>query len=158
LDARWNFERTHCVLADLNERVAAVQAQEERETLLRQIGELAHIGAWAVDLESGRLSATDEVARIHEADPASVDTLASALQFFCEQDRVRIEAVIEGAVERGEPWDIEAQMSTRAGRQKWVRVLGTPVTEHGRVVRLRGTVQDITERRRMELELSRHRT
>ena len=30
--------------------------------------------------------------------------------------------------------------------------------EHGRVVRLRGTVQDITERRRMELELSRHRT
>ena len=158
LDARGNFERTHCVLADLNERVAAVQAQEERETLLRQIGELAHIGAWAVDLESGRLSATDEVARIHEADPASVDTLASALQFFCEQDRVRIEAVIEGAVERGEPWDIEAQMSTRAGRQKWVRVLGTPVTEHGRVVRLRGTVQDITERRRMELELSRHRT
>lgn len=158
LDARGNFERTHCVLADLNERVAAVQAQEERETLLRQIGELAHIGAWAVDLESGRLSATDEVARIHEADPASVDTLASALQFFCEQDRVRIEAVIEGAVERGEPWDIEAQMSTRAGRQKWVRVLGTPLTEHGRVVRLRGTVQDITERRRMELELSRHRT
>ncbi|MCP2880970.1 hypothetical protein NK960_23870, partial [Salmonella enterica subsp. enterica serovar Typhimurium] len=40
LDARGNFERTHCVLADLNERVAAVQAQEERETLLRQIGEL----------------------------------------------------------------------------------------------------------------------
>ena len=158
LDARGNFERTHCVLADLNERVAAVQAQEERETLLSQIGELAHIGAWAVDLESGRLSATDEVARIHEADPASVDTLASALQFFREQDRVRIEAVIEGAVERGEPWYIEAQMSTRAGRQKWLRVLGTPVTEHGRVVRLRGTVQDVTERRRMELELSRHRT
>ncbi|MBL8468318.1 MAG: PAS domain S-box protein [Methyloversatilis discipulorum] len=158
LDARGNFARTHCVLADLSERVAAVQAREERETLLRQIGELAHIGAWAVDLESGRLSATDEVARIHEADPASVDTLASALQFFREQDRVRIEAVIDGAVERGEPWDIEAQMHTRAGRQKWVRVLGTPVTENGRVVRLRGTVQDITERRRMELELSRHRT
>lgn len=158
VDARGNFERTHCVLADLSQRVAAMQAQEEHETLLRQIGELAHIGAWAVDLESGRLSATDEVARIHEADPASVDTLASALQFFREQDRLRIEAVIEGAVERGEPWDIEAQMSTRAGRQKWVRVLGTPVTEHGRVVRLRGTVQDVTERRRMELELSRHRT
>lgn len=158
VDARGNFERTHCVLADLSQRVAAMQAQEEHETLLRQIGELAQIGAWAVDLESGRLSATDEVARIHEADPASVDTLASALQFFREQDRLRIEAVIEGAVERGEPWDIEVQMSTRAGRQKWVRVLGTPVTEHGRVVRLRGTVQDVTERRRMELELSRHRT
>ena len=158
LDARGYFERTHCVLADLSERVAAVQAREERETLLRQIGELAHIGAWAVDLESGRLSATDEVARIHEADPASVDTLASALQFFREQDRKRIEAVIDSAVERGEPWDIEAQMHTRAGHQKWVRVLGTPVTENGRVVRLRGTVQDVTERRRMELELSRHRT
>lgn len=157
VDARGDFERTHCVLADLSERVAALQAREEHETLLRQIGELAHIGAWALDLESGRLSATDEVARIHEADPASVDTLASALQFFREQDRLRIEAVIEGAVERGEPWDIEVQMSTRAGRQKWVRVLGTPVTEHGRVVRLRGTVQDVTERRRMELELSRHR-
>lgn len=158
LDARGYFERTHCVLADLSERVAAVQAQEERETLLRQIGELAHIGAWAVDLESGRLSATDEVARIHEADPASVDTLANALKFFREQDRKRIQAVIDGAVERGEAWDIEAQMYTRAGRQKWVRVLGTPVTENGRVVRLRGTVQDITERRRMELELSSHRT
>ena len=158
LDARGNFERTHCVLADLSERVAVMQAQEERETLLRQVGELAHIGAWAVDLETGRLSATDEVARIHEADPASVDTLASALQFFREDDRAHIEAVIEGAVERGEPWDIEAQMSTRAGRQKWVRVLGTPMAENGRVVRLRGTVQDITERRRMELELRRHRS
>jgi PAS domain S-box-containing protein len=158
LDARGNFERTHCVLADLSARVAAEQAQEEHETLLRQIGELAHIGAWAVDLESGRLSATDEVARIHEADPASVDTLASALQFVNEQDKARIGALIEGAVERGESWDIEVLMHTRPGRQKWVRVLGSPVTENGRVVRLRGTVQDVTEGRRMELELSRHRT
>lgn len=157
IDARGNFIRTHCILADMTERAAAVQALAERETLLREIGELAHVGGWSYDVGSGRLATTGEVTRICGADTDWLRNDATACGPLGEEDGRRLRAALSAALHRGEGFDLELAAQRPGAGPGWIRILGVPVSENGCIVRLRGTVQDISERRRMQDELDTHR-
>ena len=50
-------------------------------------------------------------------------------------------------------YDLEVRLVSAKGVPKWVRTSGRPVMEGGRVVKVQGALQDITERKHMELEL-----
>jgi len=57
------------------------------------------------------------------------------------------------AIEEGEPFDLEAPFTTARGRQLWVRAKGEPVESRGRVVAVRGALQDVTEQKKSRQEL-----
>src|SRR5690606_29633067 len=63
----------------------------------------------------------------------------------------RDEAVIERnfrrAVETGEPYDLELSFIRASGERIWVRTIGKPVMENGKVVRVTGNIMDITDRK-----------
>lgn len=154
--SRGEFLRTHCVLTDMTEQARARRALEERETLLREIGEIAQVGGWSLDIVSGQLSITDEVMHIYGAEPGQLSSLDLALDRLDDEGRQRVLDAISRAVTHGTRYDLELSITTWNGQSKWVRALGVPVMEDGHVVRLRGTVQDITERRRLKDELLAH--
>ncbi|WP_439536534.1 PAS domain S-box protein [Methyloversatilis sp.] len=149
-DLDGKFVCTHCILADITERTAVASALKEREELLREMGEMAHIGAWSLDVASGRVSSTDEVMRIHDIAPGDEATLASGLERFDGEHRRRLEAAIRSAIDAAQPYDLELEMTSATGRRKWVRAVGSPVSDGSRMVRLRGTLQDVTDRKRAE--------
>jgi light-regulated signal transduction histidine kinase (bacteriophytochrome) len=65
------------------------------------------------------------------------------------------QATIE-AVEQGKKWDIETLAVTKNNKTLWVRHIGEPVFNHqGQVVKVRGTLTDIDQYKKHELELSR---
>ena len=149
-DVDGKFVCTHSVLADITERTAVATALKEREELLREMGEMAHIGAWSLDVASGRVTSTEEVMRIHDLAPDADATLASGLERFDGEHRHRLEAAIQAAISAAQPYDLELEMTSATGRRKWVRAVGAPVSDGGRVVRLRGTLQDVTDRKSAE--------
>jgi C4-dicarboxylate-specific signal transduction histidine kinase len=57
---------------------------------------------------------------------------------------------VKKALEDGIPYDLEAPFITAKNRRIWVRVQGFPVMLDGKVVKLQGTFQDISERKRSE--------
>ncbi len=59
------------------------------------------------------------------------------------------------ALEHGIPYDLEAPFITAKKRRIWVRVQGFPVMLDGKVVKLQGTFQDISDRKRNEEFLKR---
>ena len=149
-DVAGKFARTHCILADITERTAVASALKEREELLREMGEMAHIGAWSLDVATGRVTSTDEVMRIHDIAPGDDATLASGLERFDGEHRRRLESAIRSAIDKAQPYDLELEMTSATGRRKWVRAVGSPVGDGSRVVRLRGTLQDVTDRKLAE--------
>ncbi|MDP2869604.1 PAS domain S-box protein [Methyloversatilis sp.] len=149
-DADGKFVCTHSILVDITERAAVASALKEREELLREMGEIAHIGAWSLDVASGRVSSTEEVMRIHDIDAGDEATLASGLERFDGDHRRRLEVAIRLAIDTAQPYDLELEMTSAAGRRKWVRAVGAPVSDGSRVVRLRGTLQDVTDRKQAE--------
>jgi two-component system, sensor histidine kinase and response regulator len=149
-DAQGTFLRAHCILADMTERDRATRALRERDDLLREMGELAHIGAWAFDVATGHGMWTDEVMRMQEVAPGDDATADLGLSLFHGEHRTRIEQAINDAITHGTPYDLELELVTARGNLRWVRTVGQPVFEGDRVVKLRGTLQDVTARKQAE--------
>lgn len=138
------------VARDITERKRSEVKLHFHEALLRETGRIAKVGGWQFDVATGEGFWTEEVARIHDLDPDDPTSRDIGLRFFDVESRSRIEAAIEAATRHGTPYDLELQITTAAGVRKWVRTIGHPVVEGGKVVRLRGTFQDISDRKRSE--------
>lgn len=123
------------------------------ENVLRETGMIAKVGGWHLDARTGEAYWTNEVARIHDLPPENSISKAAALSYYHGESRVKIEAAVNAAIEEGRPYDLELEIVTAKGVRKWIRTIGHPVVEEGRVTLVRGSIQDITERKRMELAL-----
>lgn len=142
-----------CVCRDISARKHAEGELRERDEMLREMSAIAHIGAWRFDPQTGRGSWTDEVARIHDVDPARTPDVEFGLDFYRGEYRQRMETAIGEAVEHARPYDLEVELISARGRRRWVRSIGLPIVRDGRVVLVRGSLQDITERKAAEVAL-----
>jgi len=131
----------------------AASAARASEDLLQSMGRAAQIGGWELDPVSGAGRWTEEVARIHDLDPSVQPNKDMGIEFFTEVSRIRMRAAVQQALEDGTPYDLELELLSAQGVPKWVRAICQPVLENNRVVRLRGSLQDITDRKRSEQAL-----
>ncbi|MFA4917853.1 MAG: GAF domain-containing protein [Thermodesulfovibrionales bacterium] len=138
------------------ERKRAEEALQYHEELLRETGKIAKVGGWEFDPVSRKGTWTDEVTRIHELDPETETNMELGLSFYQGESRIKIETAVKEAIELGKPYDLELEIITAKGNHKWVRTIGHPIIENGKVVKIRGSFQDITERKKAEEELKRN--
>ena len=143
------------IFRDISERKHTESALADALALQRRTGELARVGGWALDLPHGQPVWTDEVYRIYDLATAQPLALSQALAGETPTEQARFEAALHAATSVGTPWDMELQVTTARGRRIWVRSHCEVVVEDGRPKRLVGTVQDTTERMRVQLELQR---
>jgi len=138
------------VAADITAERRSAEALRFQEAILEETGRIAKVGGWSFDPASGKGTWTAEVARIHDLDPQAEATREIGLGFYTAEARARIETAIQAAVEQGRPYDLQLELISAKGTRKWVRTIGHPVMEDGRVVQVRGSFQDITALRRMD--------
>ena len=138
---------------DVTEQVADKRELEQQKDLFKAIQGLASVGGWEYDTRAETLRWTDEIRRIRDLPPGYEPTLEDAIEFYHPEDRSRVRAALDAAVEDGEPFELECRLLTAGGETRWVRTHGTPKEEDGSIVRVRGAVVDITDQKRDELEL-----
>ena len=141
--------------SDITARKHAEEELAHTAGLLERTQEITKTGGWEYDLATGNLTWTDEVYRIYglerTADPPEV---ANAIAAYDPDSAAMIEASFARLVADGEPYDLELGLVRADGERIWVRTIGRPVIEDGRVVRVGGHIADITERKRAEEELA----
>lgn len=133
------------ISTDITDRKAIEETLREKEQLFRDMSEIAHVGGWAFDPATGEGTWTEETARIHEVDVNSPTSAAMGLSFYTGESRLRIEESIKELLETGRPYDLELELITPSGNRKWIRTVGHPQYRDGKVVRVRGAIQDITQ-------------
>jgi PAS domain S-box-containing protein len=143
------------VYDDVTERVRAEQTLAHAKNLLDLAEEIGHAGGWEYDVESGHVTWTDEVYRIHGVghDYASND-VSRDIDFYAPESAPLVAEAFRRAVESGEPYDLEVELDRADGLRIWVRTIGRPVIEDGAVVRVIGNIMDITERKKAEENLA----
>jgi PAS domain S-box-containing protein len=133
------------------------QAQErlrQNETLLRMAGHTARFGGWKVELRENRVTWSDEVCAIHELPPDYSPALDEAINYYAPEWRETIREAFEGCARDGTPFDLELKLITAKGNGVWVHAIGEAVRDDKRaVIGVQGGVQDITERKKVEIKL-----
>lgn len=148
-----NFRR------DENVRLAALVAErtkqlEEGNDLMRIAGKCAKLGGWNVNLEENLSYWSDEVAAIHELHPGFVPTVEEGINFYAPEWRDRIIKVFTDCAQKGIPYDEEMEILTKCGKRVWVRTIGEAVKDNnGKIVKVQGAFQDISERFQAKQEL-----
>ncbi|MFO7892185.1 MAG: PAS domain S-box protein [Longimicrobiales bacterium] len=135
-----------------NIRLRFLDARREAETrraneLLERVGRIARIGGWEWDQETDTVRWSEQVYRLYGRAPNDPVDFEAALAAYPEADRLRLAEASQRALEERQPYDLELRFDGADPDVRWVRTRGEPVIEDGSVVRLTGTVQDITERR-----------
>ncbi len=141
------------VLVDITEKKKAEQALSESEYNLAKAQSMTHVGSWSFDPVTAEVNASDELLRIMHL--RREDTTQEAFAGAVHPED--IESVMEHlrmGIEHGKSYEIEHRLRFGDGTSRWVYTIVEPsVNSAGKVVRLYGTTQDITERKQAEVEL-----
>lgn len=146
-DDQGNAKRIVGIQMDVHDQILARAELAKREAVLANTARMARIGGWELELETNTLYWSEQVRNIHEVDPDYVPNVPEAIEFYEGDAKNHIRECIEQAINNQKPYDAECPFITAKGRKLWVRSVGEPVLENGRVVRLVGAFQDITEQR-----------
>ncbi|RMB18075.1 PAS domain S-box protein [Haloplanus aerogenes] len=142
------------VFRDITERTEYERELERQEFLFSRVQEIASIGIWEYDPQSGELIWSDGIRRIHGVDDDYEPTLAEGIDFYHPDDRDEIEATVTRAIEECEGFNRELRIVRPDGDVRNVRTWGEVSTdEHGATEVIRGVFQDITDRKEREEQL-----
>jgi PAS domain S-box-containing protein len=129
------------------------------EALLRIAGRAGKLGGWSVSLPDRAVIWSDITARIHDEPHGCSPTLEQMLSYYAGDARQTMTAAFEACASRGAPFDVEAELRTATGRTIWVRCVGEAARNAGgRITRVQGACQDITERKEAEAILHREKS
>jgi PAS domain S-box-containing protein len=150
------------VVRDATERRKIADALGRNESLLRMATQVSRLGAWQVEVPTLAVTWSDELRVIFETPPDFTPTVENGLNSYAPEFQKRIRQVFGACVEQGHAFDEELQIITVRGKRVWVRILGEAVRdEAGKIIRVQGAFQDISERKDAEiaqLELSQRLT
>lgn len=121
--------------------------------LFENVSGLSGVGAWEYNLETGKILWTKEVFTIHEIDSGIEPSIEDGLNFFPAKARKTLSIALEEAIAQRKPYLLELPFVTAKGNKRWVRALGKPLFNRGKLEMLFGAFQDITEQRNIEIQL-----
>jgi PAS domain S-box-containing protein len=156
------FDVTDLRGADAERRVAnerlrlAMESLERTERELKESQRLAGVGSWQWDRGTGEVVWSEELYRIAGRDPGlPAVSYEEHPQLYPGESWHRLRDAVERALETGAPYELVLKMARADGTHRWVTARGeVQLDAAGRIAGLRGTVQDITERKLAEEAVS----
>jgi PAS domain S-box-containing protein len=142
------------VSTDITQRKKAEEKQHRTSSLLSTAERLAHVGSWEIDLQSQNMTWSKEMFRIYGFSSTELEPKkAMFLQIIHPKDRSRIEQITEQAISKGISYEVEFRIIRPDGLIRYLESRGEPIfDEQGKVIKLVGAVQDITQRKQVEKE------
>ncbi len=149
-------ERMLGMAVDITERKNAEESLRRKEMELKEAQRLAGVGSWQWDPDTDAVVWSEELYRIAGRDPSlPAVSYKEHVQLYTRESWDRLQGAVATALLTGAPYEFVLEMVCADGTHRWVMARGEAQRDStGRVAGLRGTVQDITERKVAEEALS----
>lgn len=148
-------ELLYCIAKDVTNFKPLVKKNAENEHLLVEAQKLAKIGSWNFDFKIDKLTWTDGLYEVFGVNKdIFLETHSSFIDFIIPEDRDFVIQTSKNTRETGEHFNIIYRIKTPFGEERYIEEFGySEKNSKGVIVRLFGTAQDITERKKTELSL-----
>lgn len=135
--------------------VADVTALKAAQVALQEAQRLGQTGSWSWRADGNVVDWSAQMYAIFGFDPtAPPPRLSEQPTIYTAQDHALLRESVELARQSGVPYALELQYRRPDGEQGWVEARGEAVrSASGHITGLRGTVQEISQRRRQQLAL-----
>jgi PAS domain S-box-containing protein len=140
---------------DVSEQRRIEEEYRRSEARLAEAQRIGNIGSWEWDVPNNQITWSDEMCRIFGVEPSQFGAeLDGYVELLHPDDRAMTREVLTDALARGGPFAFEHRLVGRDGVTRTIFGRGEVFCgADGKPVRVAGTGQDITERRRMERDL-----
>lgn len=140
---------------EIIEKISKEKQLSEIRKNLEEAQRISHLGSWVMDVKSNMVYNSEEIYRIVGIKPPnrSID-FETSMSFIYDEDRESLRSIIGNAIHQKKSYVNECRIKRPDGEIRYVRVMGEPVPdEKGSLKRMQGTMQDITDIKRMTDEL-----
>jgi PAS domain S-box-containing protein len=141
---------------DITERKRADEELRRKDMELSDAQRVAGIGSWQWDIQNDVAIWSEELYRIAGRDPMlPAPNYKECPGLLSAESWERLQRAAEATLRDGRPYELDLEMIRPDGATRWVTARAEAVRDTtGRIVRLRGTTQDITERKLAEAAIS----
>ena len=142
--------------ADITERKQVQQILQDKEQMLSESQRIAHIGSWAMELATGRISWSDEMYRIFGIkQEAFGHSVKAFIDLIYPDDRAAMEIWVSDCLSGKAMRELDFRIIRPDGTVRYIRGSGgLQYDEIQRLLHMMGTAQDITERKQAERVLN----
>lgn len=125
------------------------------QALLAEAQQVARIGNWDYHLATQKITWTPELFHILNYDPALGEpNQEQEILLYHPEDREKLQRATQRTITTGEPYKLTLRVPQADGSISYIEAIGRAgFNREGTLVRLYGTVQDITERQQTEASL-----
>jgi PAS domain S-box-containing protein len=150
----------HCRVSQYCDRYQRTQKIEEQQRIiterLNDAQHIACIGNWELDILTNKLYWSDEIFNLFEINPDNVTlTYETFINAVHPEDRDQVNQAYSNSIKTRIPYDTTHRLLMPDGRIKWMQErCRTDYNSKGEPIRSRGTVQDVTMQKNMEISLA----
>lgn len=130
---------------DVTENTLIQQKILKQQQDLEEAQHIAKLGAWEIEVKSRTILWSKEMFSICEYEGEVQPNLNETYSLFTPQTREPVIQSFYNAIEKFEPFELEAQLKTKNNTIIDVKVKGIPAKEDSKIVTIRGIIQDITK-------------
>ncbi len=121
--------------------------------MIKELGAIASVGAWEINVLTNEFFQTEVAQQLFDYDDTKFSLNAFAAIFHSSNCETVVMDHFKKAFESGRPFDIELPLKKVGNYSKWIRIKADVVYESGVISRVRGVVLDITDAKKLELNL-----
>ena len=149
------FIGTYDIFRDITERKHAEQAFKERESSLLNAQEIAKMGSWEWDMVTQKTNWSENYFAIHGFKSTEVEPTFELFRSRIHPDDVHfLDENLADMMKDKTPSNLEFRLIQPDGTIKWIQNNISPVIENDKLVKLKGVIIDITDRKQAEMNLA----
>jgi PAS domain S-box-containing protein len=128
----------------------------QSEHLLSEAQKISKMGAWSYDVQTQKMTFTETVFTIYGK---RFNEPEEGIHGYHPEDKELVWNSFSEAISKQKPYDLEVRFINAQKKRLYVRTIGKPVIENGKVIEVNGILMDITKRKTAEqkLKASEHR-
>jgi len=144
---------------DITRQKKIEEQLRKTEALLNETGQVALVGGWEVDLVNHKMTwskITKQIVEVPDDYDPWFDPLTGSGMKYIKEGVHRDNALnaMREAIMYGKSADIEIEMVTAKGNEKWIRAIAHAEFKNEVCIRIYGTYQDIDSQKRIQEDLA----